>query len=78
MKNYSTLSDEENEKVALLRLKLAHGVLIFYIINLAGLLIGVIGIKLLGNLKGIVFTVITIFALQVIAGYVTLKITVAE
>ncbi len=75
MNDYSDLPDKEKERIALLKLKLAHGILIFYIINLTSLLIGFIGIKLLGNLKGIIFTILTIFALQLIAGYVTLKIT---
>ncbi len=65
--------DEEDLKEK--KLYLMCGILAFYLINTAGLLIGLIAIEKLGNLKGIAFMLITLAVLQLFAGYVTLELS---
>lgn len=67
-------SDGQLTRKDRLKIKFVRGIMFFYIVNLAALWIGMIGVKLLGNRKGMIAFLINIHALNMIAGYVTLKI----
>ncbi len=71
----SNFQDRNSDIDANLKHKFVRGVLFFYIINLAGLWIGVIGIKTLGNLEGIALMLAALTLLQVVAGYLVLKLS---
>ena len=58
-----------------LEAKLTRGLLLFYLANLVGLLTGLKGIKLLGNLEGIVLMITTIFGLYSFLGWAVIRWT---
>lgn len=57
-------SEDKYERAERLKRKLMAGVMGFYLVNLSAFLAGMVAIKQLGNLKGLIVMLISIYGLN--------------
>lgn len=75
MSDIENTNDAGRKDTEDLEAKLTRGLLLFYLANIIGLISGLKGIKMFGNLEGIVLMLLTIFGLYSLLGWAVVEWT---
>jgi hypothetical protein len=66
------MSEEDRKRTTR---KLSRGLALFYVVNFVGLILGIVAMEKLGNMKGLIVMLASIYGLNILTGLGILRFT---